>query len=78
MNSEDWAIIAGHLKNAIGKTVQEFRGSPWDFLSENDIQAVLFGELRKEMRHLRTRYITACAKDKCFGESLEVGRVVTE
>jgi hypothetical protein len=78
MNCEDWEIIKRHLEDAICKTVQEFRDNPSDFLSENDIQAVLFAELRYQMRHLRMRYDSSCAKDKCFGESLDVSRVLSE
>lgn len=78
MNCEDWAIIRQSLESAVGKTVREFRDRPWDFLSENDIQAVLFTELRSEMRDLRMRYEASCNKDKCLGGTLDVSRVFTE
>jgi hypothetical protein len=41
------------LRNAVGKTVREFQEYPADFLSENDIQSLLFAELRSEMSDLR-------------------------
>ena len=78
MNRKDWAIIRQHLKNAICQTVKQFQARPADFLSENDIQAALFTELRNEMCHLRMRYEASCDKDKRLGESLEISRVFTE
>jgi hypothetical protein len=78
MNSKDWAIIRQHLKNAICETVKQFQEHPADFLSENDIQAVLFTELRNEMREIRMEYRASCDKDLCFGDSLNISRVMTE
>jgi hypothetical protein len=78
MNCEDWTIIMQCLDTAVANTVRDFRDKPWNFLSENDIQAVLFTELRNEMRHLRMRYEASCEKDKCLGDSLDVSRVLTE
>ena len=78
MNDEDWVLIRLHLEKAIGETVKSFQEHPADFLSENDIQAVLFTALRKEMNHLRMKYGASCDKDKCFGDSLEISRVRTE
>jgi hypothetical protein len=78
MDSNDWAIIKRHLENAICRTVQQFQQHPADFLSENDNQAVLFAELRNEMRDLRMKYEAACPKDRCFGKPLDVSRVMSE
>jgi hypothetical protein len=78
MNSNDWAVIRQHLQSAICRTVQQFREHPADFLSENDIQAVLFSELRNEMRGVRMKYETSCKKDQCFGKALDISRVMTE
>jgi hypothetical protein len=52
MYSTDSLLIV-HLKNAVSKTVTEFQEYPADFLSENDIQSLLFAELRREMCDLR-------------------------
>jgi len=41
------------LRNAVRKTVREFQEHPADFLSENDIQSLLFAELRHELSNLR-------------------------
>jgi hypothetical protein len=80
MNSNDWAIIRQHLQSAIRNTVTQFQDHPADFLSERDIQAVLFTELRNEMRHsdLRMKYETSSKKDRCFGQPLDISRVMTE
>lgn len=78
MNSKDWEIIRQHLQNAIGGTVKQFQEHPADFLSENDIQAVLFTELRNQLRHLRTAYVASCDKERCFGTPLDISRVMTE
>ena len=80
MNSKDWAIIRRHLQSAIGKTVKQFQEHPADFLSERDIQAVLFTEMRNEMRDsdLRMKYETSCKKDRFFGKPLDISRVMTE
>jgi hypothetical protein len=45
-----------HLKNAIEKTVKQFKNYPLDYLSERDIQAQLFVELRNETKELRYEY----------------------
>jgi hypothetical protein len=50
--STDSTLIV-HLRNAVSKTVREFQEHPADFLSENDIQSLLFAELRREMCDLR-------------------------
>jgi hypothetical protein len=49
------------LKNAIESTVKQFRDDPKSFLSERDIQAVLFVELRKAMSSLRNHYLAGGA-----------------
>ena len=38
----------------------------------------MFARLRNELSHLRMQYVASCDKDKCFGESLEISRVLTE
>jgi hypothetical protein len=52
INSTDSTLI-DQLRNAVRKTVREFQEYPADFLSENDIQSLLFAELRREMCDLR-------------------------
>jgi hypothetical protein len=44
------------LKTAIKNTVTQFKRHPFDFLSERDIQALLFAELRNSTNGLRYRY----------------------
>ena len=44
------------LKSAICKTVKQFQEHPLDFLSERDIQALLFVELRNATSDLRYPY----------------------
>src|ERR1035437_9452815 len=44
------------LKSAICKTVKQFQEHPLDFLSESDIQALLFIELRNATGDLRYPY----------------------
>ena len=56
MTSMDWVMTRQRLERAVDRTVHEFRDNPWDFLSENDIQSLLFAELRREMRELRNSY----------------------
>src|ERR1035441_9752191 len=56
------------LKSAICKTVKEFQEHPLDFLSESDIQALLFVELRNATRDLRYPYpYDAEGKNHLFG-----------
>jgi hypothetical protein len=45
--------IFDHMKEAIENTVSEFRRHPEDFLSERDIQAWLFAELRRRTIDIR-------------------------
>jgi hypothetical protein len=52
INSTDSTLIV-HLKNAARKTVTAFQKHPEDFLSEHDIQSLLFAELRNEMCDIR-------------------------
>jgi hypothetical protein len=47
------------LKSAICKTVKQFQEHPLDFLSESDIQALLFIELRNATSNLRYSYNAA-------------------
>jgi len=78
MNSNDWAVIRLHLQSAICRTVQQFREHPADFLSENDIQAVLFTALRNEMHGVRMQYEASHEKDLRFGKAFDINRVMTE
>ena len=54
------------LKSAICKTVKQFQEHPLDFLSESDIQAVLFVELRNATSDLRYPF-DAEGKNHRFG-----------
>lgn len=67
------------LRSAIDRTVQEFRTYPYDFLSERDIQALLFVELRKETISLRYPH-NAEGKNSEFGfrEPFDINPVTTE
>jgi hypothetical protein len=58
--------------------VQQFREHPADFLSENDIQAVLFTALRNEMHGVRMQYEASHEKDLRFGKAFDINRVMTE
>jgi hypothetical protein len=48
--------VLEQLESAISKTVNQFQNYPLDFLSERDIQALLFVELRNETREIRYSY----------------------
>lgn len=48
--------IFDSLKGAISAIVEAFRAHPLDFLSERDIQALLFAELRKRTLEFRYPY----------------------
>jgi hypothetical protein len=72
------------LKSAICKTVKQFQDQPLDFLSESDIQALLFVELRNETREIRYLYDAEGANHR-FGFSrlgpnrpLRINPVTTE
>lgn len=78
MNNEDWVTIKPYIESAIRETVKQFQEHPADFLSESDIQAVMFAGLRNELSHLRMKYQASCDKDKCLGDSFEISRVLTE
>jgi hypothetical protein len=54
------------LKKAIDRTVEQFQKHPLDFLSERDIQAWLFVELRNATSDLRYSYGVGDA-NRCFG-----------
>ena len=54
------------LKSAICKTIKQFQEDPLDFLSESDIQALLFVELRNAMSEVRYPY-TAEPANRRFG-----------
>jgi hypothetical protein len=67
------------LKSATCKTVKQFQDRPLDFLSESDIQALLFVELRNAMSEVRYPY-TAEPANRRFGftEPFCVHPVTTE
>jgi hypothetical protein len=67
------------VRNAIDKTVNQFQKYPYDFLSERDIQALLFTELRNETIGLRYHY-DAGDKDRQFGftDRFSIHPVTTE
>jgi hypothetical protein len=48
--------MINHLRSAICKTVEQFQKFPLDFLSERDIQALLFVELRNQTPNIRYPY----------------------
>ena len=48
--------MLGKVESALGKTVNQFQKYPLDFLSERDIQALLFVELRNETPEVRYPY----------------------
>ena len=54
------------LKSAICKTVKQFQKYPLDSLSERDIQALLFVELRNQTPTIRYPY-DADGENKRFG-----------
>jgi len=67
------------LKNAIESTVTQFQEHPLDFLSERDIQAVLFVELRKATGNLHYPYdATDVNKKFGFAKPFEIHPVTTE
>lgn len=67
------------LKTAIDRTVDEFRNCPLDFLSERDIQAVLFTELRKATSGLRYQHNSEGANSRFgFTEPFYINPVTTE
>jgi hypothetical protein len=67
------------LKNAIESTVKQFRNDPKSFLSERDIQAVLFVELRNATRDLRYTYDAEGANHRFgFREPFSIHPVTTE
>ena len=78
MTSMDWVMTRQRLERAVDRTVHEFRDNPWDFLSENDIQSLLFAELRREMRELRNSYQSSCRKDRHLGAFSDINPVKTE
>lgn len=67
------------LKYAIRRTVIQFQKYPYDFLSERDIQAVLFVELRNALRHLLYTYeLNDQNKRFGFNEPIPIHPVTTE
>ncbi len=67
------------LKSAICKTVKQFQEHPLDFLSERDIQAVLFVELRQATSDLRYQYDAEGANFRFgFREPFSIHPVTTE
>lgn len=51
MNTD--SMLIDQLRNAVRETVREFQEHHADFLSENDIQSLLFVELRHELSNRR-------------------------
>jgi hypothetical protein len=76
MNSKGLATIE-KLEVAIRETVKEFQAYPADFLSENDIQSLLFTELRREMKEMRYKPV-ASQVDKRFGNVPAIHPVKSE
>ena len=71
--------MINQLRNAIERTGKEFRNYPYDFLSERDIQALLFTELRKETISLRYQHNAEGASSRFgFTESFSINPVTTE
>lgn len=77
MSSEDSAVFIG-LRTAIENTVREFQTNPLDFLSECDIQSLLFAEFRRNTSTLRHTYDVNKVKWR-FGDLVpNIHRVKTE
>jgi hypothetical protein len=67
------------LRNAIDRTVEEFQKYPYDFLSERDIQALLFTELRKGTIDLRYQHNPGGANRQFkFTRPFSINPVTTE
>ena len=78
MNSDDSAIFDA-LSKAIEATVTEFQEHPLDFLSERDIQALLYSKLRLEVGDRRYRYEASPQNERfLFKEAFKVHPVTTE
>jgi hypothetical protein len=67
------------LKSATCKTVKQFQDRPLDFLSESDIQALLFVELRNAMSEVQYPYTAEPANHR-FGcdEPFSIRPITTE
>jgi hypothetical protein len=67
------------LKSAICKTIKQFQEDPLDFLSESDIQALLFVELRSATNEVRYPYAAEPA-NRLFGftDPFSIHPVTTE
>jgi hypothetical protein len=76
MSSEDSAVFAA-LRTAIENTVTEFQTNPSDFLSECDVQSLLFNYLRLNSSTLRHTYDVNKVKWR-FGDPPNIHRVKTE
>lgn len=77
--SREESRVIDQLRNAIDRTVKEFRDYPYDFLSERDIQALLFTELRKETISLRYQHNAEGANSRFgFTEPFSINPVTTE
>jgi hypothetical protein len=71
--------VIDQLRSAIGRTVNEFQKYPYDFLSERDIQALLFTELRKETIGLRYQHDPEGANSRFgFPQPFSINPVKTE
>jgi len=71
--------VIEQVKEAIDRTVEQFQKFPLGFLSERDIQACLFAELRKQTDGLRYQY-DAGDKNRRFGftDPFSIHPVTTE
>jgi hypothetical protein len=78
MSSDDSAIFDA-LSNAVKATVTEFQEYPRDFLSERDIQALLYSKLRLQVGDRRYKYEASPENERfLFKEGFEVHPVTTE
>lgn len=67
------------LKDVICKTVKQFQEHPLDFLSESDIQALLFVELRNATHDLRYTYDAEGANHRFgFRKPFSIHPITTE
>jgi len=70
--------IFDHLRAAIDNTVCEFQKHTEDFLSERDIQAWLFAELRRRTIRIRYMYEVKDNEKRFKRPSIEINPVRTE
>jgi hypothetical protein len=71
--------LIDQLKTAIDSTVRQFQDNPTHFLSERDIQALLFVELRNATIDLRNEYVAGGANSRFgFADAFRIHPVTTE